>query len=136
MNSETEEEKEIELEKRNVHLISEVSPFHPQVGADMFVDGPCEFVIQFPREETHGNRREHKNAGDGDQERPRFFPDGFFDLVDASKVEDGLFDLIQLDSAIDQQTSIIHAESKNLNGIFQSKGIPDEDQLVEEPEAI
>lgn len=49
---------------------------------------------------------------------------------------DGIVNLIHLNCGIDQQPHIVYAKSDDLNGILQSKGIPDQYQLVEEAKDV
>ena len=100
LDGETDEEEEIELQEGDIHLaiklikcvislprearariaylIVEKSLLHAVISSDVLQDIPSKFLIQFPRDVTHGNRDECEYARDANQDRLHILPDGGF----------------------------------------------------------
>ena len=76
----------------------------------MFVDGPCKFIVQLPRNDKHQQRPHGHDAGNDDKEwlrlRPYFGANG---VVDDQNAGDSLLDLLNLDRTVDQKPDISNA---------------------------
>lgn len=55
LNSETQEEKEVEFQQRDVNLIGQIPTLHAEICADMLVNGPRELIVEFPRNARQQN---------------------------------------------------------------------------------
>ncbi len=48
----------------------------------------------------------------------------------------GILDLVHLDSGIDQETDVVETNANDLDSVLQTKGIIDEDNLIDETENV
>lgn len=102
----------------------------------MLVDCPREFVVQLPCHEGYQDGTQPNDARNDDEERLRLRPDGFRDGAILRQHVDRRSNLLHLDGAIDQQSHVTQTETDNLNGILHPQSIVNQDQLVEETEAV
>lgn len=102
----------------------------------MFVNSPRKLIVQLPGDETHDDREECNNNGNRHQKWSNILPDIIFlqDIAPEFESFDSPVNLVELDCSIHQHTNIVDAESDDLNGVFESQRIPDEDQLIQETE--
>lgn len=110
------------------YLECKISLPHPQVCADMLVDGPCKFIIQLPANNAHQHCRQGDNARDRNQgwlnKWPNVFSKCFRNYLQGVV---GIFDLIHLDGRIHEHSSIEDANADNLNGVLQPQSIITQD---------
>lgn len=140
MNGEAEEEEEIELEESDVdlreldmsrtsvmyqpYLICQEATLHAKIGADMFVDGPGELIVEFPCNEGKYDRKESNDDGNGQEERLDLCPDIVFwcrsvDIVLADQVVDDSANLVQLNRCVHQHSHIVDTQPDDLNSVLQ-----------------
>lgn len=120
----------------STNLKGEESSSHAEVCADVFVDRPGKFIIKLPRDKDQHHREEADDDWTCPQEWLDVFPNwiGRQDVVDAFQFVNCPSDLIHLDGRIDQHANVVDAQTKDLNRVFQSERIPDEDNLIQESE--
>lgn len=124
MDGKAEEEEEVEFQEGDVDLEDEVAALHAQIGGDVLVDGPREFVVEFPRDEGQTDGSEAENGGDGDEIWSSTVPDVATLFGEA---HGDVRDLFHLDCAVDEQADVVDDETDDLNGVLQSQAVPDED---------
>ena len=117
------------------YLISQVSFLHPEIGADVLVDGPGKFVVQLACNERHDDCSDEENA------RNRNFDGNDLDVyvfIDRLNVQyaDGVGYLPRFCSAKDHQAKVAHAEANDLNRISHSQGIPNKHKKIEHPKEV
>ncbi len=102
------------------YLKGQISPFHSQIRADVLVDGPRKFVVQFPSHKRHEHRSQGDHTRYGHEKRPRFDPYIVTGGAYRRDLEDGFLYLIQLHGTIDQKSQVIDTEANHLNGVLES----------------
>jgi hypothetical protein len=120
---EAKEKKEIELEESNVnlgisrqyfsaevmrewqyqtHLINQISPLQAQIGANLLVNGPREFIVQLPRDEAKNDRAQSNDTRQCNKVWLNFRPVLGFNKVLLLEVGSRIFDLVDLDGGVDE----------------------------------
>lgn len=113
------------------YLVCQVTPLQSQVGADVLVDGPCEFIVQLPCDEGEQGGCECHQTRQGDEHGPDVEPELRLDILVLVELVGGVPDLVELDGGVDGDTDVVDDESDDLNGILQSECVPHEPQLVQ-----
>ena len=116
-----------------MYLIGQIPLLQPQVGGDVLVDRPGEFVVQLPRDEAQQHRAEGDHAGRGDQAGIQVGPRASVDVARHEQLVDRLVHLVHLHRRVDHHAQVVHADPDHLDGILQPQRIPDEHQLVDKP---
>ena len=117
-----------------MYLIGQISLLQPQVGGDVLVDRPGEFVVQLPRDEAQQHRAERDHTGRGDQAGVQVGPGAGVDVARHEQLVDRLVHLVHLHRRVDHHAQVVHADTDHLNGVLQPQRVPDEHQLVYEAE--
>lgn len=136
LDGESEEEEKVELQEGDIDLILKIASLHPQIGRDALVDCPGKLVVELPGAACHQECSQCQNARDGNQKGFCITPDLFVDEVVFGQFKDGLFDLLHLHCAIDEEANIVHDQANHLDGVFHAQRIPNEDELVDEAENV
>ncbi len=102
----------------------------------MLVNRPGKFIIEFPSNYRQDYSEKGDDAWHRHQKRLYISPDGriWLDVVGICESSYGLVNLVVLNRRIDKHANIIDANPDDLNGVFQSQRIVDQDQLVKETE--
>ena len=108
------------LERVIKYLIRQISPLKPQIGADVFVDGPGKFIVKLPRYDTHQNGADGHDDGQSDCE-------GLDDCIEIRSqglpatvfFVDGIPNLIRLYRRLDEKADVVNAEPNNLNRVLE-----------------
>jgi hypothetical protein len=98
----------------------------------MFVDGPCELVVEFPSKESKHNRHNSHDNGQSNQHRLDFLPEMREDKGRFIECGNGLLDLIELNGSIDENADIVQDEPDDLNCVLESQGVVYKNNLVDE----
>lgn len=118
-------------------MVDEVAALEAQVCADLLVDGPGEFLVQFPGDEAEEGGAESDYAGHGDQVWPHRDPQievVFLDVVLLEEGGDGIADLVHLDGRVDQDCQVVGADADDLDGVLLVQRVVHEHELVDEAE--
>jgi hypothetical protein len=101
----------------------------------VLVDSPRKFVVQFPGNESEDKRCDGHENGMGDQLDADLLPNIVFD-DEAVRLEDGdgIVNLVELDTSIDEDADVVKDESNDLNGVLLAQGIIYKNKLVDEAE--
>jgi hypothetical protein len=102
----------------------------------VFVDRPGEFVVQLPSDDGQANGSKRKNARNGNEERLGLSPNFQVNFILQAQGDHSFFDLIHLDSCIDQEADVIDADADDLNSVLEAEGIINEYYLVQETEDV
>ena len=88
----------------------------------MLVDRPGKFIVQLPSDqgEEHGAERQHTRCSN--ETRLQIHPNTLGNV--ASKLFDGLIDLVHFHRRVDHHTEIVDANSNHLNRVLQAQRIP------------
>lgn len=116
LDGEAETEEEVEFEERDVNLVGEVAALQTEVGADMFVDGPGEFVVEFV------GRVCHSDGEDADHARQR----GHRGLCGRESL-----DLSILHTTVDEEANVETNQSDDLDCVFPAQRVPDQNKLIQ-----
>lgn len=102
----------------------------------MLVDCPRKLIIQLPCNNRHNRCEEPNDARNCNQVWSNVRPDrnAWPDPSFEAQSFNCLVDLVVLDGCINQHTNIVDAEPNDLNGVLQSKGVVNQDKLIEETE--
>lgn len=114
------------------YLECQIAPLHLQICADVLVNRPGEFVVQFPRNDRHQHRDQPNDTRNSNEKWLFLVPNGCIDeiLGARAKLFNGFIDLILLYRGVDQKTNVIDAKPDDLNCILQTKSVIDQQQLV------
>lgn len=89
------------LDTLRTYLECQIAPLHLQIRADVLINGPGEFVVQFPRNDRHQHRDQPDDTRNSNQKRPFLIPNGFIDEILGAKLCNGFVDLIHLHRSVD-----------------------------------
>lgn len=121
----------------DTYLVVQEPLLHPVVSSYVLQDVPCELLVQLPRNEAHAHRSGGNDARDGDEEAANVAPHLLArhrQRVEPLQDLDGLLDLLNLDSRVDEQGHVGDGHADDLNGVLHAQGVPHNHHLVEEPE--
>lgn len=97
----------------------------------MLQDIPRKLLVQFPGYEAEDERDQSDDGWDGNQFRLGLSPDVQIpEHVVIVQKGDGLVDLINLESAVNEQGKVRNADPDDLDRILRDESVPDENNLV------
>lgn len=126
---EAEKEEKVELEQCDKNLICEIATLHPEICRNVLVNAPGELIVELPADDGHENSSESMDTWDCNQEGLDRRPySGIHQQVVASRVISGkpgvcFLNLLNLDSAVDQQSEVKNAKSDDLDSVLQAQSI-------------
>jgi hypothetical protein len=139
LDDEAQEEEEVEFEEGDVDLVVKEASLHSVVSADVLEDVPSEFLVQLPADEGQDHGAEAEDCRNRGKEWTDIVP-SLIKRVDAfqnafvGKRFNGRTNGVDLDAGVDDQSQVGNANANDLNRVLHAKGIPDDNQLVKEPE--
>lgn len=119
------------------YLERQIPPLEPQVGRDVLVDGPSEFVVELPGDSTHKNGSQSDYTRASKKEPVKLRPDILVDLSGTAFFRsdegvNGLFDLGDLHTGVDHHAYIVKTKSDDLNSVLRAQRIVYQNQLIQE----
>lgn len=88
------------------YLKCQISSLHPQIGTDVFVNGPSEFIVQFPSNKRHQYGPQCQDAWYRNQIGAYDVPEVLMWI--SRKRQGSLLDLVHLHCSVDQKANIVH----------------------------
>lgn len=113
------------------------SLLHAIICSNVLQNIPRKFLVQFPCNKRHTHGHEADDGGNRDEKRLQFGPEflrgdiGIKSPVTRQDV-DGHLNLIHLKGSVDQHSQVGNADTNDLNCVFHAKGVPNDDQFVQE----
>ena len=118
------------------YLESQIPPLEPQIGGDVLINCPGEFVVKLPCHTTEEDCAESNDARTCQEEPVQFVPNAIIYLRSSVAVNilsepiDGLFHLRNLYARVDDHAHVIEAQADDLNCVLRAQRIVNQDQLV------
>lgn len=130
LDGESDEKEDIEFQEHEEDVVGTVHALLADVGTDLFVDSPAEFLEELPGEPEKGEFGDPSDDNDDDERGLKSPVWGVISIIlGARDIRVGHVNLRELETGVEEAACVEEDDAEDLDGVLTADGVPDEDAL-------